>query len=169
MFVLTLLSIAAWADPPPAIPEVLSATPATFECREWLETCSCDWRCMPADQSPAERESCDVECPERPALGTCTAVEGACRFVEVPTIATAWLSRATGAPQCTRPEQRGDYPTQASLLAELTAAGVEVIASAAGSQPVCSACGCPSGQFLKVQVAATAVESLTGSGWTQAE
>jgi hypothetical protein len=162
MLLALILSSITFAGPP-VVPEAESP----LECAAWVDHCTCEWKCTPVADGAHLNPTCAAACPSLPNKEGCAPIDGVCTFPDPVATDTdpVWMSKDFGAPQCTRPEHHDQFPSAKSLLAELTAANVEILAQEAGVRTVCSACDCPSGEFLKVQVAPSAVEELVKAGW----
>lgn len=70
--------------------------------------------------------------------------------------------------QCADPSENS-YASLQEAVAELTAAGITVNASAVDELPVCMECGCPTSAHYRVQIEATGLNDALSLGWAQVE
>ena len=70
--------------------------------------------------------------------------------------------------QCADPSENS-YASLQEAVAELTAAGISVNASAVDELTVCLECGCPTSAHYRVQIDATRLNDAIDRGWTQVE
>ena len=70
--------------------------------------------------------------------------------------------------QCADPSENS-YASLQEAVAELTAAGMTVNASAVTELPVCMECGCPTSAHYRVQIEASSLNDAIDLGWVQVE
>ena len=78
-----------------------------------------------------------------------------------------WVTIPVGE-QCADPSENS-YASLQEAVAELTAAGITVNASAVTELSVCTECGCPTSAHYRVQIEATSLNDAIDLGWVQVE